>query len=178
MVDVAGGKHADAHPMSAARTPGGSRTSPPARPPAPPYLTVRQVMTPHVRTVQRRQTARVAAELMRTHHIQHLIVVDVAGRVCGVLSDRDIRAASPSSVDKAPSQRTDPLADLRVDELMAPHPVTVSPTDDIVAALKAMRARKIGCLAVVDELGGAIGIITGYDVVTLALKLLETVTRP
>lgn len=134
-------------------------------------------MTAHVRTVGRRQSARVAAEIMRLHRIQHLVVVDVAGRVCGVISDRDMRAAAPSSVDKDVAERAHFLEQLRVDELMAPNPVTARPSDDVAVALRAMRARKIGCLAVVDELGSPVGIITGYDVVTLALELLETVQR-
>lgn len=142
--------------------------------PASPPKTVREVMTPRVRTVGRRQTARAAADMMRLHHIQHLIVVDVAGRVCGVLSDRDVRAAAPSSVDKDAAERGHFLDQLRVDELMAPNPVTARPSDDLAVALGAMRARKIGCLAVVDELDSPVGIITGYDVVTLALELLET----
>jgi len=132
---------------------------------------VRELMTPSVRTVTRRQTARAAADLMKARHIQHLIVVDVAGRVCGVISDRDIRAASPSSMFR--NDDYDPLTNIRVEDLMSPNPVTVRADDDVATALRAMQTRKIGCLAVVDALGGAVGIVTGYDVVTLALRLLD-----
>lgn len=111
---------------------------------------------------------------MRTRRIQHLVVVDAAGRVCGVLSDRDIRTASRSSAEQSEGG-TDPLTRLRVEDLMAPNPVTVRPTDSVGSALSAMRTKKIGCLAVVDELGCPVGIVTGYDVVTLALQLLSLV---
>jgi acetoin utilization protein AcuB len=135
-------------------------------------LTVRDVMTPHVRTIGRRHSLHAAADAMRDRHIQHLIVVDAAGRVCGVLSDRDLRAASPSTFDED-GRAHDRLGLLRVEELMAIHPVTVHPSDDVAIALRKMVEHKIGCVAVVDELGTAVGIVTGYDVVALALDLLD-----
>jgi len=137
-----------------------------------PHVLVREVMTPHVRTIGRRHSAREVVDLMRDRHIQHVIVVDAAGRVCGVVSDRDVRSAAPSTFGDAKA-RADALGTIRVEELMAVHPVTVRPTDDVTLALRLMRQHKIGCLAVVDELGTAIGIVTGYDVLTLALDLLE-----
>lgn len=129
-------------------------------------------MTAHVRTVGRRDTVRAAANIMRDRHIQHLVVVDIAGRVCGVLSDRDVRNASPSSVEHD-ADHHDPLAKLRVEQLMSPNPVTIHETDDVAKALEQMLSHKIGCVAVVDELGGAVGILTGFDVVKLALQMLE-----
>lgn len=127
-------------------------------------------MTPRVRTVSRRDTVRAAANVMRDRHIQHLVVVDIAGRVCGVLSDRDVKNAAPSTLDHGPD---DPLARLRVEQLMSPNPVTIHPTDDVTRALEQMLAHKIGCVAVVDELGGAVGILTGFDVVRLTTQLLD-----
>ncbi len=44
---------------------------------------------------------------------------------------------------------------------------------DVAIALEHMRAHKIGCIAVVDELGTAVGILTGFDVVVLAIQMLE-----
>lgn len=138
-------------------------------PPAPDGLRsgrilVRGVMTSHVHTIGRRAKLADAATKMKDLGILHLVVVDVAGRVCGVLSDREVRAAQAKEGASAA---------LRVEEVMAHNPVTVHAGDAITDALEKMRALKIGSLAVVDELGGAVGIVTGYDVVKLALWLLS-----
>lgn len=123
-------------------------------------------MTSYVQTIGRRSKLSEAAAKMKDLGILHLVVVDVAGRVCGVISDRDVKAAhlEPETVNGGNG--------LRVEDVMAHHPVTVTAGDRIVDALEKMRAHKVGSLAVVDELGGAVGIVTGYDVVTLALWLL------
>ena len=140
-------------------------------PPAPPglrsgSLLVRDVMTPHVQTIGRRAKLSEGAAKMKERGIMHLVVVDVAGRVCGVLSDRDVRGAQ---VDGSASPGA---SSARVEDLMAHNPVTVRADDHVLEALEKMRTFKIGSLAVVDELGGAVGIVTGYDVVTLTLWLL------
>ena len=137
-------------------------------------LLVSDVMTAPVLTVRSQATAREAMEMMHQRRIQHLVVVDGQGRVEGVLSDRDLRAAQPSAV-LLPDvrQREKSLALVRVSEIMSRRPHTVTPNIPMAAALEKMLETKVGSIPVVDHRGLPIGIITGFDVVQLALGLLH-----
>jgi CBS domain-containing protein len=51
---------------------------------------VAEVMTSQVHTVPADTDIRVAAHLMRVHHLHHLLIVDQEGKVSGVLSSFDL----------------------------------------------------------------------------------------
>ena len=87
-----------------------------------------------------------ARELLHSHRIRHLPVVD-ADRLVGIVTDRDIRQASPSSTAGISSDQTVAfLAKIRVEEAMVRHVRTVSPYTPIEEAARLMIAHKIGCL--------------------------------
>ena len=98
-----------------------------------------------------------ALELMHAEDIRHLPVVD-AGRLVGVVSDRDLlEAAGPASAfDDTPRE---------VRELMACEPATIGPQDTIVAAATTLLVDRIGCLPVLDDDGRLAGILTEMDLV-------------
>lgn len=134
---------------------------------------VSDVMTAPVLTVRSQATAHEAMEMMKQRRIQHLVVVNSDGYVEGVLSDRDLRSAQPSVVllpDK--HQREKALSLVRVAEIMTRNPQTVTPNLPVVVVLEKMLETKVGSIPVVDHRGLAVGIITGFDVVLLAQRLL------
>ena len=55
-------------------------------------------MTPSPITVMPGQTVAEAIDKLLQHNIRHLPVVDDQGMLLGILSDRDLRSARPSSV--------------------------------------------------------------------------------
>lgn len=120
-----------------------------------------------------------AAKMMEKEGVRHLVVLDGA-RVAGVLSDRDLRAAQPSMLlVKEGSMRNKALGVLHVAEMMSEAPFIVDEDAPAEVALRAMEQRKIGCVPVVDHQGALVGIVTGMDVVRLALGLLgKTPQRP
>jgi len=135
---------------------------------------VRDVMSSPVRTVGADDSAREAAARMRGSHILHLVVLDDGGHVVGVISDRDLRAAQPSTLlVKDPTMREKALSLMKVRDVMSPHPHTVDATAPATDALRVMRRERIGCVPVVDRHGSVVGVVTGGDVVNLALKLLS-----
>jgi len=130
-------------------------------------------MSSPVQTIHASASARDAAERMRGSHILHLVVVDDAGEVVGVLSDRDLRAAQPSALlVKDPEMREKALSLMKVRDVMTAHPHTVDAEAPVIHVLQAMRRQRIGCVPVVENDGRVVGVVTGGDVVMLALELL------
>lgn len=139
-----------------------------------PIPLVSDVMGAPVLTVPKTANAHEAWDLMRANSVQHLVVVDEHRRVVGVLSDGDLRSAQPSVV-LLPDQRMreKALSLVQVADIMTRHPQVVTANLPVTAALEKMLESKVASIPVVDHVGHAVGIVTGYDVVLLALRLLS-----
>ena len=130
-------------------------------------LLVRDSMTREVVTVAPGATAAEALALCRERRIRHLPVVD-GGRLVGLISDRDLRSATPALGDP---DRTAALERITVGDEMAREVVTARPDDPIEHAAMAMYEKRIGCLPVVD--GEALaGILTASDVMKAFVRLV------
>ena len=130
-------------------------------------LLVRDSMVREVITVSPGTTAAEALKLCRERGIRHLPVLD-GGRMVGLISDRDLRLATPALGDP---NRAAALEKIRVGDEMSREITTADPEDPIEQAAMAMHERKIGCLPVVegDEL---VGILTASDVMTALVRLV------
>lgn len=93
-----------------------------------------------------------ARELMRTYGIRHL-PVQVAGRLVGVITDRDLKLA----------EAFDQKGELLVDDAMTPDAFAVEPEAKLAAVATQMAAHKYGCAVVQDQKGKVIGIFTAVD---------------
>jgi len=109
-------------------------------------------------------------ELMDWAHVRHVPVVNDKDEVVGMVSHRDLLAASVSSIGDHISDfdRTQQLRTIPLEAVMHSPVTTISPADSIQDAARLMRGKKIGCLPVVDK-GKLIGILTDYDL----LKIVE-----
>ncbi len=130
-------------------------------------LLVRDSMTQEVVTVAPQTTAVEALTLCRMNRIRHLPVLQ-GGQLVGVISDRDLRAATPALGDPA---RAEALDRIRVADEMARDVATARPEDPIEDAAMAMYESKIGCLPVVDE-EDLVGIVTSSDVLRALVRLV------
>ncbi len=81
-------------------------------------------------------------------------------RMCGVISDGDIRRA----VGKMQSEQGNPL-DLTAADIMTRHPITISRDVAAIEAAGIMEARKITFL-VVEEQGRPVGVLHIHDLLT------------
>jgi acetoin utilization protein AcuB len=115
-----------------------------------------------------------AQQLMVQNGIRHLPVVVEDGVLIGILTDRDIRSAMPSTVlsesEKTAGQLR--LADIKVKDIMTPKPVTVSPADTLEDALLMMQQWKVGAFPVVDREGKLKGIISVRDLMRAFVTVL------
>lgn len=130
-------------------------------------LKVRDVMTRDVRTVNRNDRLSVADELMKLGGFRHVVVLDEAGMVAGVVSSRDIfHGALAWSLGLGQSAHEKSLASYPVKQVMATDVVTVAPDAELREAAKLMFEKKIGCIPVVDGKQLA-GIITEGDILAI-----------
>jgi CBS domain-containing membrane protein len=108
-------------------------------------------MRERVVTVAPDETLLEAQRIMQLARIRHLPVVE-AGVLVGVLSDRDVLAASLASVEDADiRERIEQLSTIPVEQAMTRHPETVSPEWSLGEASLRMLRLRISCLPVVDE---------------------------
>ena len=104
-------------------------------------------------------------KLMKDHHIRRIPVVDEQGQVIGIISDRDVRDASPSKATTLDMYEMHYLlAELKAKNIMTAKPITVKPTDTVEQAALIMLDNKVGGLPVVDDSGKLVGIISDHDV--------------
>lgn len=130
-------------------------------------LLVKDSMTREVVTLSPQTTAGEALALCRERRIRHLPVLD-GGRLVGIVSDRDLRSATPALGDPA---RAEALRRILVHEVMAREVATIHPDDPIEEAANAMREKTIGCLPVVEN-GALLGIVTSSDVMEALVYLM------
>jgi CBS domain-containing protein len=128
-------------------------------------LRVRDLMSKPVRTPGPNEPVAGADELMRMERIRHLPVLDEAGALCGIVSQRDLfRGALARALGDAESAQAKLLGLLRVKDVMNAPVVTASPDETVAEAAARMVDRKLGCLVVVED-GRMLGILTESDFV-------------
>jgi acetoin utilization protein AcuB len=105
-------------------------------------------------------------DLVAGKSIRHFPVTCADGRLVGMVSDRDLRSAFPSTVLN-PTVRVDQLERLgkvRVDTIMSRPPITLPREATLDDALLLFDRHRIGALLVVDHEGVLAGIVTVRDV--------------
>lgn len=105
-----------------------------------------------------------AMELLKERGIRHLPVLKDGEKLVGIVSERDIKQASPSPATALEIREIYYLLDkVKVKQIMTRRPYTISSTAPIEEAALIMREKKIGCIPVVDE-GKMVGILTETDI--------------
>jgi acetoin utilization protein AcuB len=124
--------------------------------------TVAEVMTPQVHTLPPEATLEDAILFERKHKVRHIPIVE-NGRLVGIVTDRDIKRATPSLVGGIDQDnyelmtRTTPVS-----RIMTRDPITGAPSTTLREALELFSARRVGCLPVLD-LDMVVGIVTSTD---------------
>jgi acetoin utilization protein AcuB len=105
-----------------------------------------------------------AIHIMKERRFRRLPVV-TDGRLVGMVTDRDLKEASPSKATTLDVHELYYLlAELQVKEIMSRNPVSVLADDTVEHAAQVMLEHTISGLPVVDRDGKVVGIITQSDV--------------
>ncbi|MCL1889627.1 MAG: CBS and ACT domain-containing protein [Desulfovibrionaceae bacterium] len=128
-------------------------------------MLIRDWMTSEVVTVPAQLSMVKASRLMKEHGIRRLPVLDEQGALLGIVSDRDIKEASPSKATTLDMHELYYLlSEIKVKDIMTKNPLSVRGDDPVEQAAVLMLDRHIGGLPVVDEANRVIGIITDSDI--------------
>lgn len=134
-------------------------------------LLVEDVMTRSVVTLTPGETLRDTLDLLRSHRVRHLPVVDDS-KVVGIVTDRDVKRATPSvlsGVDRDEYDRV--LTTTKVAQFMTREPMSVTPKTRLKPAIEILLERKVGALLVVED-AHLVGILTETDILRVAHDLL------
>ena len=134
-------------------------------------MLVRNWMTRNVVTVDAEDSMHDAlAVLKESGH--HLLPVMEDGRLVGILSDGDLKTASPSKATTLDIRELVYLTSrIRVRQLMSPAPVCVGPDATIEEAAEVLTEKRFQGLPVTDGDGMLVGIITKSDIFRVLLDL-------
>jgi CBS domain-containing protein len=108
----------------------------------------------HIITIRPDDQVRRAISLLVEHRIGAVLVVDDAGKLVGILSERDIMRTAAAD---------ESLFDLTIDAIMTRDVIVGMPQDDVIAVAHTMLEKRFRHLPIVDE-GRLIGIISIGDV--------------
>ena len=111
-----------------------------------------------------------ARNLMAQHHVRHVPVVSREGTILGLVSHRDVLAASDSSV--LSQGETGKEAYVALSSIMTSPVKTVDERDSLRGTAQRMQQERIGCLPVTRK-GDLVGIISDSDFVAVAVHLME-----
>ncbi len=134
-------------------------------------MKIREFMQSNVVTIREDTLAKDAYELMRTHRLRHLPVVNKDNQLTGIVSDRDLLNVAVI-FKKHPQSAAEYLIDdkLTARDVMTTEPATISPDDDLYQALNLILGLAISGLPVVEG-GKLVGIVTNTDMLLLLKKL-------
>ncbi len=129
------------------------------------YRTVGQFMATDLFTVRPDDIVDFAASLMEWRYVRHVPVEDDSGHLLGLVSHRQLlRLVARGGRDGQTSM---------VRDVMHSNPLSVTPETTTVEAIRIMREKRLSCLPVVKD-GKLVGLVTEYDLIMVAGRLLES----
>jgi acetoin utilization protein AcuB len=129
---------------------------------------IKDWMNSPVQTVKPRDTVAHARALLESHRINQLPVV-VDGALVGMVTDRDLRNATPSAAEQAAADlgriagSVIDSAKIALENVMTEKVFTLGPEDTVEDAVRVMRRERFGAIPVVER-NRVVGILTRSDV--------------
>ena len=140
-------------------------------------MLTKERMTRNPVTVRDSTSLDEALRIMRDNKVRRLPVLDKNGKLCGIVSEKDLLYASPSPATSLSVWEINALvARIKVSELMTKDVITICEDCPLEEAARIMVDNKIGGLPVMrgDQL---VGIITETDLFKIFLELLGARTQ-
>lgn len=135
-------------------------------------MLIRDWMTKEVITVIPGVSMMKASRLMKEHSVHRLPVVDEGGRLVGMVSDRDIKDASPSKATTLDMHELYYLlSEIKVKDIMSRHPVSMRGDDSVEQAALVMLDKHFGGIPIVDGEDKVVGIITDSDIFKVFINI-------
>ena len=133
-------------------------------------MNIGDLMTANPVTISPGDSLLAATRLLKENGFKHLPVIDEAGQVVGVVTDRDLKRASASDATMLEVHELLYLLDkVTVNQIMSGNPVVIDAGERVESAAGLLVDRRIGCLPVLKDSRLA-GIITKDDLLRLLSK--------
>ncbi len=127
-------------------------------------MLVRDWMSSDVITIDENTSMMKALHIMKENRIRRLPVT-ARGALVGIISDRDLKEASPSKATTLDVHELYYLlAEIKVKEIMTKNPITIQPEETVERAAVIMLEHKVSGLPVVTPQNELVGVITQSDV--------------
>lgn len=133
-------------------------------------MLVEQIMKTNAITLPPTATIEEALKLLQKHRIRHITIINEMNNVIGIVSDRDVRDASPSIFEKESSK--DELQN-EISTVMSQSVITVHPLDFVEEIARIFYDEEIAALPVVKD-SKFLGIITEKDMLYTLIQLTGT----
>jgi len=134
-------------------------------------------MTTDVITVDESTSIMQASITMKDKKIRSLPVMDNTGKVTGIVSDRDVRDATPSKATTLDVYELNYLlSSMKIKDIMTKDLVFVRPEETIEFSAILMLENKISALPVINRKGALIGIITQTDIFKALINITGVYT--
>ena len=127
---------------------------------------VKYYMTPSPVTIKSHISIEEARQLLENYHFRHLPVVNEFGILQGMITDRDLRSAFPSSVlgEEERENILDRVQNIPVVDIMSLNTVVLTTLSTLDDAFLLFEKRTVGALPVVNERNQVVGILSFNDV--------------
>ena len=129
-------------------------------------MLVEEIMNTSVPTLTPSHTINDAITLLKVKKIRHLPIINKDREVVGVVTDRDLKEATPSTLQ---SVLHNDIYERPLEEIMTKNPITGHPLDFVEETASIFYDNRIGCLPIVSK-GKLVGMITESD---LLYKFIE-----
>ena len=136
-------------------------------------LTTRDLMTEELIALRDEDSLLAAKQTMEDARIRHLPIVDAGGAFVGLLTHRDLLAASVSRLADIDTKTQEEIYDgIPIREVMRRDVAMATPELPLRQAAEVLLTQKYGCLPVVEG-GKLVGILTASDFIRLSLELMD-----
>tara|TARA_B100000965_G_scaffold402513_1_gene428620 strand:- start:118 stop:2043 length:1926 start_codon:yes stop_codon:yes gene_type:complete len=137
------------------------------------YMTVEQIMTTDVYSVNQEELLELVARIMDWNNIRYVPVEDDKLRLVGLISHRALLRYLARDTEE-PRDKQIPVK--RIMHRLEDDLIIVGPETLTIEALEIMRTHRVGCLPVVKD-ERLIGVVTERDFMRIAAQLLENTLR-
>ena len=135
-------------------------------------MLIRDWMAKDVITVSPDTSMMKASKALKAHDVSRVPVVDDKGRVVGIVTDRDIKEASPSKATTLDVHELYYLlSEIKVKDIMTVDPLVTSPTNTVENAALMMIEKDFSGMPVVEDDGTLVGIITATDIFNVLITI-------
>lgn len=130
-------------------------------------MIVEKIMKTDLVTLTENDTIATAIQLLKIKKIRHIPIVDCDFKLVGIISDRDVRDASPSifHINERHEYLQKPISSIMKTDVITGHPL------DFVEELSALcYEHRIGCIPITKD-GKLVGMITETDLLYSFIQL-------